>query len=79
MLETIKQEINKNENLTFEQKYVNYLLSVQNLSIKLELDYIKKHNKLDVMKLDRVINRLINSSFEKVASYDISKTDTNIL
>ena len=61
MLETVKTLVSRRVRKSFDERYADYLISVHNKSIALELEYLKRHNKLDVMKLDK----LINSSFEK--------------
>ncbi len=62
MLQTVKSLINKRNVPSFEEKFVNYTLKIYNTNIISEMDYIKKHNKLDVMKLDK----WITSAFEEL-------------
>lgn len=61
MLETVKNIISQKVVTSFEEKFTDYLISVHDTNIGLELKYLQKHNKLDVMKLDK----LISLSFEK--------------
>ena len=55
MLENVKKQVNKKTRKTFEEKYIDYILSVQDKNIELEMQYIRRHNKLDVMRLDKWI------------------------
>ena len=54
MLDNIKKQASRRY-ATFESRYIDYLLSIHNQTIMLEMEYIKKHNKLDIFKLDRLI------------------------
>ena len=56
MLETVKRSVNRKVKKSFESKFIDYMLAVQGESILLEMEYLKKYNKLDVMKLDKLIN-----------------------
>ena len=56
MLETVKRAVNRRVKKSFDEKFIDYMLSVQGESIFLEMEYLKKHNRLDVMKLDKLIN-----------------------
>lgn len=57
MLDEIKREVNDASYPTFNSRYIDYLLEVQDRSILLEMKYLKTHNTLDVLKLDRLISR----------------------
>lgn len=57
MLETVRRLVRRNVRKTFDEKYVDYIISVQGKSILLELDYLKTHNRLDILKLDALIER----------------------
>ena len=57
MLETVITYINNLSDDTFTEKYVQYMLDIQCQSIQFELDYLKKYNKLDVLKLDKLISK----------------------
>lgn len=55
MLDTLKEHIQCKNFRGFEEFYIDYVLSIQDRHIILEMEYIKKHNKLDILKLDRWI------------------------
>lgn len=63
MLENVKKQINKRVRKTFEEKYIDYVLSVQEVNLELEIDFFKRHNKMDVLQLDRMISLEINEVF----------------
>ena len=56
MLETVKAYSKKNLRKTFSHRFVEYMMDMQHLSIQYEFEYIRRHNKLDVLNLDRYIN-----------------------
>lgn len=56
MLETVKAYSKKNLRKTFSHRFVEYMMDMQYLSIRYEFEYIRRHNKLDVLNLDRYIN-----------------------
>lgn len=56
MLETVKAYSKKNLRKTFSHRFVEYMMDMQYLSIQYEFEYIRRHNKLDVLNLDRYIN-----------------------
>ena len=56
MLETVKKTIRKRESRSFDERYIDYIISIQNKNIQLEMDYIRKHNTLDIMKLDKWVS-----------------------
>lgn len=55
MLEKVKKYSNRTVRKTFEDKYIERMMEYQDISLNLELQYIQKHNKLDVLKLDSYI------------------------
>lgn len=61
MLETVKKSVNRKVKKSFNERFIDYMLTVQGESILLEMDYLKKHNKLDILKLDK----WIYASFEE--------------
>lgn len=61
MLETVKKSVNRKVKKSFNERFIDYMLAVQGESILLEMDYLKKHNKLDILKLDK----WIYASFEE--------------
>ena len=56
MLETVKKSIKKKRAETFNEVFIDYIISIQDKSIELEMEYIKRHNRLDVLKLDKWVN-----------------------
>ena len=62
MLETVKKYANRRVRKTLDEKFIDYMLSVHDMSLQLEIEYFKSHNKLDILKLDR----FINSQFKEV-------------
>lgn len=58
MLTTIKQCIEeaKTDNTTFEELFVEYVMYVEDVNIGNELDYILRHNILDI----NVINHMVD-------------------
>lgn len=57
MLDEIKRKVDDTSYPTFNSRYIDYLLEVQDRSVLLEMKYLKTHNTLDVLKLDRLISR----------------------
>lgn len=57
MLSEIKKEVSKYPYPTFNSKYIDYLLAVQDRSILLEMKYLKTHNQLDILQLDKLISK----------------------
>lgn len=57
MLETIKSYINevKNDNKTFEEEFVSYVMKTQDENIGFELNFILKYNGSDLTLLDKII------------------------
>lgn len=66
MLGKVKRKVNKyrKSNTKFEELYVNYLLFIQDKNILTEMEYIKKHNDLDVFNLDKWINNSLKKVFD---------------
>lgn len=64
MLETVKRLLNKKDVPSFESKYVDYMLGIQNDCILFEMSYLKQHNKLDVMKLDKLVNNSLKEAMK---------------
>lgn len=58
MLKKLKRRLRKvyRREETFEEKFLQYVAEMNELNIGLEFDYIKKHNKLDIMNLDSWID-----------------------
>ena len=65
MLETVKKYSNRNSKITFNEIFTRYLLEVQNVSIQLEFKYLLSHNKLDVLKLNKLINEGLKSVIDR--------------
>lgn len=65
MLETVKRNIAKKSYKSFDEIYIDYLLKVQDVNILAEMEYIKKHNKIDVLKLDKWIAKELESVVNK--------------
>lgn len=61
MLETVRKYVHKRSKKTFDEKYLDYIITMQDKSILLEMEYIKTHNHLDILKLDK----WIQSAFEE--------------
>ena len=57
-LDRVRRKINKisKDTTSFDELFVDYIMDVQDKSIQLEFDYFKRHNKLDILKLDKLIN-----------------------
>lgn len=68
MLENIQKYIKEclDSTKSFSERYIEYIMSIQNQNISYEFEYIMKHNNLDIMKLDT----LISSSFEEAINCD---------
>jgi len=62
MLQTIKEEISEPFSC-FECVFVDYLMMQKDLDIKHELEFVKKHNDLDVFDLDGLINSYFMRSY----------------
>lgn len=56
MLETVKRCIRKRETRTFDERFVEYMLDVQNKNVLLEMKFLRTHNQLDVLQLDHLIS-----------------------
>ena len=65
MLETVKKYSNRNSKITLNEIFTRYLLEVQNVSIQLEFKYLLSHNKLDVLKLNKLINEGLKSVIDR--------------
>ena len=55
MLNVVAHRASTSRYPSFEERFIDYLLSIQNQSIVLEMEYIKRHNTLDILKLDKWI------------------------
>ena len=55
MLDVVSHKVKSRRYPSFEERFIDYLLSIQNQSIMLEMEYIKRHNTLDILKLDKWI------------------------
>ena len=60
MLETLRQKIEAARSVNFEEYFAQYVMSVQDRNIELELKYLLKHNSL---KADS-IGYLIQNTYE---------------
>ena len=54
MLQTIKSYIKETANTSFAEYYQNYLMTIQDLNIQLELKYLQVQNLLDVNSVDLI-------------------------
>lgn len=57
MFETIRSYIDKTNGRTFNSLYIYYLAEVESRSVLLEMKYLRTHNRLDVLKLDSLIEK----------------------
>lgn len=64
MLETVRKCIRKKEPKSFNERFVDYIISVQDKSILLEMEYIKKHNKLDALNLDKWVGASLQEAMK---------------
>ena len=64
MLETVKKKVNRRTSKTFDEVYIDYIIYVQDKNIQLEFDYIRRHNKLDVLKLDKWIGSSLQEAMK---------------
>lgn len=60
MLETIKQYIEKIEDIPFSEYYAAYIEQVELESIQSEFDYLLSNNSLDVLGMERLLNKSID-------------------
>ena len=69
MLGKVKRYINKQKksDISIEEKIAQYMLDMQEQTIQYEWEYISKHNKLDLLNLDK----WIQLEYEKVIEYDL--------
>lgn len=65
MLETIKQTIERLPKTNFKGFYLKYVTSVQDKNLESEFKYLTSHNSLDVLKLDRLINKYLGEMMTK--------------
>lgn len=68
MLETIKKEIQKqqNNNTDFTTFYWNYIQRVQDENINNELSYLGLYNELSIYQLDRLIEKEMVTSHDSI-------------
>lgn len=59
MLENLRWKISRSARKSFNKRFVDYMVEIHETNLVLELDYIKKHNDLDVFKLNKVISQMI--------------------
>lgn len=60
MLETVKKAISELPKESFNQYYMNYILEIQDKSIDEEFKYLRRHNKLDILNIDRWISSYLD-------------------
>lgn len=65
MLETIKQTIERLPNTNFKRFYSKYVTSVQDKNLEIEFKYLTSHNSLDILNLDRLINKYLGEMMTK--------------
>lgn len=63
MLQTVRAELSK-DYPKFEVLFVDYLMEQKELDIRYELDYMKRHNNVDVLNLNLWISTYLNKGFE---------------
>ncbi len=65
MLETIKQTIERLPKTNFKRFYLKYITSVQDKNLESEFKYLTSHNSLDILNLDRLINKYLGEMMTK--------------
>ena len=65
MLETIKQTIERLPKTNFKRFYLKYITSVQDKNLEGEFKYLTSHNSLDILNLDRLINKYLGEMMTK--------------
>lgn len=60
MLAVVKKYIENLDAKTFDEKFTDYVSSIDSHMSKLEWDYLLKYNKLDILQLDRLITQSLN-------------------
>ena len=65
MLETIKQTIERLPKTNFKRFYLKYVTSVQDKNLEIEFKYLTSHNSLDILNLDRLINKYLGEMMTK--------------
>ena len=58
MLAKIKRKLHKIQKKTtsFDELYTDYIIAMYQQSLKLEMEYLLHHNKVDILKLDKWMN-----------------------
>lgn len=62
MLQTVKQEIDNQTEEEFPDYYMRFICEMQDESIQLELDSVRRNNNLN----SRAIDRLISHTYERI-------------
>lgn len=60
MLETVRSEIKNLPSCTFSQYFIEYVMSVQDSNIDSEFSYLRRHNQLDILNVDRLISEYLS-------------------
>lgn len=63
----MKRKVNKfrRSQITFEELYIDYLLFIQNINMFQEINYIQKHNKLDILNIDYWIRKTLDEAINE--------------
>lgn len=59
MLETVRKEIKNLPSCTFSQYFIEYVMSVQDSNIDSEFSYLRRHNQLDILNVDKLISEYL--------------------
>lgn len=72
VLDYLKSKLSRSARKSFNERFIDYMLQIQDTNLVLEMEYIEKHNNLDVFKLNKVIAKMIEGSID-----DNRKTNTS--
>lgn len=60
MLETVVAFLNSVSDMSFAEYYRNYVHRIELQSIEAEFDYLLSHNDIDLLGLERLINKSLD-------------------
>lgn len=64
MLDQLRRKLARPARKSFDEKFVDYLVQIQETNLVFEMEYIEKHNNLDVFKLNKVISSMIKDTID---------------
>lgn len=59
ILSSVRKQLNNLPNVSFQEFFTDYIIQVDNESINNEMNSLVRMNKLDVMGLDKLVNKYL--------------------